>query len=429
MKKKLTSLALAIMMIISIMPMSLAADSGLENFEKTNTYTPGMFLDVLSSDWYAESVIAAYQFGLVKGTTATNFNPKGNITVAETIALASRLHSIYNNGSAEFTQGAPWYQVYVDYALANKIIPGTYSDYNAKITRLNFAKIISNALPGDALKEINNIANGNIPDVPSETGVYKLYRAGVLTGNDKYGTFNPNSTILRCEVATIVTRMADRTQRKMFMLEKKPLEPESVTLAGNTSIKVGETTKWTATVAPSEANQWVSWNSGNPGVATVDANGNIKGLKAGQSNITATAVNGVKKTVLVTVVSPHQIHYAEFPGVPDYGKIFGIEGHKWHDEDSTNFTYQANSTYGEEFEVYKKEKERVLYLHSLYIGYLRQNGFEQISNFDTSDSGYWTGGHISRWYNRKLRIDVLIMIRYDGLATIIQISKGVDSPW
>ncbi len=313
--KKVLSLALALMMLLSIMPMSFAAEDetvaegettenvvGLENFTKKNSYKPGQFTDFLSSDWFSANVITAYELGLVKGTTETNFNPKGNITVAETIVLACRLHNIYNGGTGEFTQGSPWYQIYVDYALKNKIIPGAYGDYNAKISRENFAFILSNALPADALKEINNIPNGKIPDLYASESVYKLYRAGVLTGSDKYGTFNPKSNIQRSEVATIVTRMADRTQRKMFILEEKPLVPESVTLVGNTTIKVGETTQWKATVAPSRANQWVSWNSGNPGVATVDANGNIKGIKEGQSNITATAVNGVKKTVLLTVV-------------------------------------------------------------------------------------------------------------------------------
>ncbi|MBQ7119406.1 MAG: Ig-like domain-containing protein [Oscillospiraceae bacterium] len=65
-------------------------------------------------------------------------------------------------------------------------------------------------------------------------------------------------------------------------------------LAGKTGVYVGERIKWTA-------NQWVSWNSGNPGVATIDANGNIVAHKAGKTNITATAANGAKKTVMLYV--------------------------------------------------------------------------------------------------------------------------------
>ena len=67
-----------------------------------------------------------------------------------------------------------------------------------------------------------------------------------------------------------------------------------VTLAGKVSIYAGDTTRWTA-------NQWVWWTSGNPGVATIDQNGNIRALRAGQTHITATAANGEKKTVTLLV--------------------------------------------------------------------------------------------------------------------------------
>lgn len=399
MKKKILSLLLAVIMIISIMPSSFAEEAasdengptvGLENFTKKNAYKPGQFTDFLSSDWFAANVIKAYELGLVKGTTANNFNPKGNITVAETIVLACRIHSIYNGGTGEFTQGSPWYQVYVDYALANKLIPGTYSDYNAKISRANFAFILNNALPAEALREINNIINGALTDVANDNraeAIYNLYRAGILTGNDKYGTFNPNSNIQRCEVATIVTRMADLTQRKMFMLEEKPVNPESITLAGNTSIRVGETTQWKATIAPARANQWVSWSSGNPSVATVDANGNIKGLKDGQSNITATTGNGIKKTVLVTVKSINSIYYPSYYGVPDFGQIFNLPAY----EDPAGV-----------------RDYRYLYAENYISQYeecLKANGFSlQLSK----DFGLRSGRSVRAWYNFTTGVQVEI---------------------
>lgn len=347
MKKKVLSIILALTIFYSYIPVVFATDTvtpGFENFTKKSSYKAGQFTDFLSSDWFSANIITAYELGLVKGTTATNFNPKGNITVAETIALACRLHSTYNSGASEFTQGTPWYKVYVDYALANKIIPGTYSDYNAKISRANFAYILNNALPAEALKGINNIVNGVIPDVAEDNrtqAIYNLYRAGILTGNDKYGTFNPNSNIQRSEVAAIVTRMADKSQRKMFKLEEKPAVPESVTLAGKTVIEVGETTQWKATVSPTKANQWVSWASGNPAVATVDANGNIKGLKAGQANITATAVNGIKKTVLINVEKATPISAPTNPDILPFSfERNSVDGIKlcWKAKNKTNKT-------------------------------------------------------------------------------------------
>ena len=61
-----------------------------------------------------------------------------------------------------------------------------------------------------------------IPDVTKGEayagGVYTLYRAGVLTGNDAKGTFGPETTINRAAAAAIVTRMADPALRKNMTL-------------------------------------------------------------------------------------------------------------------------------------------------------------------------------------------------------------------
>lgn len=45
-----------------------------------------------------------------------------------------------------------------------------------------------------------------------------VYRAGILTGNDGFGTFTPDSNILRSEVAAIVTRMTERSARKTISI-------------------------------------------------------------------------------------------------------------------------------------------------------------------------------------------------------------------
>jgi hypothetical protein len=75
-------------------------------------------------------------------------------------------------------------------------------------------------LPSEALRAINSITS--LPDVPTNASyapsVYTLYNAGILTGNDSKGTFNPSSNIMRSEVATIVTRMADSAKRQSLTL-------------------------------------------------------------------------------------------------------------------------------------------------------------------------------------------------------------------
>lgn len=205
MKKRIFCLMLAAIMLLSAIPMASAA-----------------FADVPESAWYAENVAKAYELGLVKGISETEFNPEGKITLAETIALACRLHSDYYDNAHSFVQGDVWYEVYVDYAAENGIIDKYASaDYNAAATRVQFAEVFAAALPKNALRAINDIRPGQIPDVAKNEAVYLLYNAGVLTGSDDNGTFLPDTSIRRCEVAAIVTRMADESLRQRFALADK----------------------------------------------------------------------------------------------------------------------------------------------------------------------------------------------------------------
>jgi len=228
--KRCAALLLALLLSVGTALPVLSAEPGFLNFQhQVNTYTDGMFPDVPEA-WYTTYVAAVYELGLMKGDADGNFRPDGSVTLAETAALAARIHQTYYSGSAEFTQGEPWYQVYVDYCRGNGIIPADYTDWNAPARRSEYAAILAHALPENALQQINEIADGQIPDVAADstdaTEVYRLYRAGVLTGSDAYGTFAPDSEIRRCEVAAIVSRMAYRSLRKTVELLPKPPYPD-----------------------------------------------------------------------------------------------------------------------------------------------------------------------------------------------------------
>ena len=224
--KQFFALLLAVIMVISVVPVTAA-----KGFEKTNTWEAGLFSDVKQDDWFYENVKGAYELGLMKGDDTGKFLPAGSITLAETITVAARIHAIATLGEENFVQGNPWYQVYVDYALANGVLADALENYDRKATRLEFAEILSGALSAEDLKAINTVDNGAIPDVKDNAAVYLLYRAGVLTGNDEAGTFYPDSDIKRSEVAAIVTRMALPELRKEINLkaEKETKPSGSVT--------------------------------------------------------------------------------------------------------------------------------------------------------------------------------------------------------
>ncbi|MBQ3405202.1 MAG: S-layer homology domain-containing protein, partial [Oscillospiraceae bacterium] len=118
--------------------------------------------------------------------------------------------------------GSPWYQPYVNYAISNNIISSSdFSDYTAKISRADMAYIFYRSLPTSEFGVLNNIYS--IPDVNSapsrdQNSIRQLYYAGVLTGSDSYGTFNPNNNITRAEAAAIISRVAISTERKQVTL-------------------------------------------------------------------------------------------------------------------------------------------------------------------------------------------------------------------
>lgn len=224
-RSRVFSFILGIIMILGMLPFGAfaAGDGSFDNFSKQRSFSDTTFKDVKPDDWFYDNVKAAYELGLMVGNRSGAFDPDGDLTIAQAITVASRIHSIYSTGTDAFSRTEPWYKAYVDYAKDKAIISSDYPDYSKKATRAEFAVILSSSLPDDALAAINNVDDNAIPDVKlSETyadAVYLLYRAGIFAGNDSKGTFSPDSFIRRSEVAAVVSRMADSSLRKSIELQ------------------------------------------------------------------------------------------------------------------------------------------------------------------------------------------------------------------
>lgn len=188
---------------------------------------PFPFADVSRSSWYYDSVRAAWEKALIDGVTRTLYKPDDTLTVAQAIKLSAALHQMLNNnGKVTLRNGSPyWYSSYVSYAVDNGIIEKMYLDYtpaqmNAPVKRNEFVHIFYGAMSD--YRQINTVADNKIPDVITTDTyaleIYTFYRAGILTGSDKNGTFYPTNDIKRSEVAAILSRMYDRTARKTVSL-------------------------------------------------------------------------------------------------------------------------------------------------------------------------------------------------------------------
>lgn len=188
---------------------------------------PFPFTDVSRSSWYYDSIRAAWEKDLIDGVTRTLYKPDDTLTVAQAIKLSAALHQMLNNnGKVTLRNGSPyWYSSYVSYAVDNGIIEKMYLDYtpaqmNAPVKRNEFVHIFYGAMSD--YRQINTVADNKIPDVITTdtyaSEIYTFYRAGILTGSDKNGTFYPTNDIKRSEVAAILSRMYDKTARKTVSL-------------------------------------------------------------------------------------------------------------------------------------------------------------------------------------------------------------------
>ncbi|MDR2605674.1 MAG: trypsin-like peptidase domain-containing protein [Oscillospiraceae bacterium] len=224
-KFRLIALIVAIIILVPAIPGAASED----NFSvfKSNISYANQFTDVPANAWYYNDVKVSFESGIVGGTTDSTYSPNSELTIAQALKMAAVIHSLYTTGKAGFVQGSPWYKCYSDYALVNGILSAEPADYNANITRTGFAQIFSKALPDEALPIINYISDDYIPDVLAadafSSDVYKLYRAGILTGSDSIGSFKPDSNIKRSEVAAIVARMIDPALRKFISPGEKKL--------------------------------------------------------------------------------------------------------------------------------------------------------------------------------------------------------------
>ena len=186
------------------------------HFTQTVSYDEHVFNDISSSDWFSAGVQTAYELGLMSGESDKKFNPKGNLTIAQTIAIASRLHSIYNTGSLSAVPKTDvWYEGVVQYAKDNNIINSgdfSKSDMNKPATRGQVAYIISKSLPQSELESINNDLTFSDVSGKYEDSINLLAKSGVVAGKSE-GKFSPSDKVTRAEASVIISRLVKPSER------------------------------------------------------------------------------------------------------------------------------------------------------------------------------------------------------------------------
>ena len=242
MKAKTFLKVLAASVLVAAMAVTASAA-----FTKKNTYG-NQFADVKDSSWYAKEVASAYELGFVEGVSETEYSPNTTVTVAQGITMASRVHAEYNGKTIAKVDGK-WYDMYVKYAKDNKIITEyQFDDYTREIKRFEMAELFHDAMGASYYNAINDVVF--VPDLPIgamyNDKILTLYNAGVVTGNDEFGTFAPDSNIKRSECAAIINRVALPENRKSVKLSKFSSK-DAYTLvynSGMSSTKEGINSGW-----------------------------------------------------------------------------------------------------------------------------------------------------------------------------------------
>lgn len=219
--KRIAAFILAITLAAALMPGALAAEAGEDQYES------GRFSDVAPDSAMEENIRTAYDLGLIKGKTETEFGPADPLTRTAALIIACRVNSRVLTGTDTIEEnyaGQTKLELYRAYA-ADHGISCEMESFSGTVTRAEFALMLESALPKEKLPEKNTVEDGAIPDValdaPYADAVYALYRAGVLTGSDEYGSFSPDAAITRRAACAIASRMADASLRREVTLNEE----------------------------------------------------------------------------------------------------------------------------------------------------------------------------------------------------------------
>ena len=181
------------------------------------------FKDVKADMWFCEYVTAAYESGLMKGVSETEFAPEDNLTRA---ALVTLLYRMENEPQAELSglsdvESGAWYEKAVGWAYKNGIVNGIKNgdgEYsfapNADVTREQAAAILYRyAKLKDA--DVSAAENTDISSFDDSESISEYaasafrYAVGAkLISGKTEKTLNPGDKTTRAEAAALLSRLA-----------------------------------------------------------------------------------------------------------------------------------------------------------------------------------------------------------------------------
>lgn len=200
---------------VHVLAKSQTPDSG------ANPEQPGEakgFTDISSVPWAKDAIESLAELGVIKGVSATEFAPSGNIRRGDFIAMLMRMLPFNGTNSGQFTDVAAGSYYYNEIALAKSLgIANGYQDGsyhpNESISRQDMMLITHRALVLNKSMSVagTEIKLGQFKDGASvaeyaQSAVSAVVEAGLITG-DNAQNLNPEGNTTRAETAVFLYRV------------------------------------------------------------------------------------------------------------------------------------------------------------------------------------------------------------------------------
>ena len=184
------------------------------------------FSDVAETDWSYSYIMLCVEHGAIDGTTPPDengigtFEPEQEVTLGQFLAALTKL--LCPSAIMPLEDGVHWTLPYYDAAAKEGLIKETdfdYTDINKNLSREDMAYILVSSAKynGEVLTSNDGIEN-SIADYATihenrKDAVKKTYSNGLITGIDAKGTFAPANTMTREQMATVICRLMNYTER------------------------------------------------------------------------------------------------------------------------------------------------------------------------------------------------------------------------
>lgn len=222
--RRVLALVLVVSSLLAVASVGVLADAipgqRLAVFDDIGQMNSSTFTDVSSKTWCYSGVKTAYNKGIMLGYTDKTFRPNNNVSWAEAITIAARIHAAYNdNLIAEPSQNEAWFMTYYRYCSERGMLPSAtpaVGKLSQSINRYNLAYLFAKTIDDQDMPKICDYAIGDLSSIPGyyKASVEKLYAAGVMIGVDSSYRFCGTSTTSRGQIATVISRLVEPALRQ-----------------------------------------------------------------------------------------------------------------------------------------------------------------------------------------------------------------------